>query len=139
MLTRLYFTYTGIRVRNLRRSLRFYTKVMGMKEILRGTMKHGGVFVHVKSPRSSQRLELNFYPAKTKFHETFRPGSELDHLAFWMKDVKRSYSELVAKGAGEAVEPFKEGRYELAFIKDPDGIWIELIGLSKNSNTEKWR
>ena len=128
----MHFTYTGIRVRSLRRSLRFYTKVMGMKEILRGRMKQGGIFVHLKSPRSSQRLELNYYPVKTKFHEKFRPGSELDHLAFWVKNVEKHYTELVARGAEEAVKPFGEGRYELAFIRDPDGIWIELIGLRKS-------
>ena len=135
----MYFTYTGIRVRNLRRSLRFYTKVMGMKEILRGRMKQGGVFVHLKSPRSSQRLELNYYPVKTKFHEKFRPGSELDHLAFWVKNVEKHYTKLVARGVAEAVKPFREGRYELAFIKDPDGIWIELIGLSKDSGIGSMR
>jgi len=102
---------------------------MGMKEILRGRMGHGGLFVHLKSPRSPQRLELNYYPAGTKFHEKFRTGSELDHLAFWVKDVKRKYSRLVAKGATRAARPFTEGKYELAFVKDPDGLWIELIGL----------
>ena len=105
---------------------------MGMKEILRGRMKHGGIFVHLKSPRSSQQLELNYYPVKTKFHEKFRPGSELDHLAFWVKNVEKHYTELVARGAEEAVKPFEEGRNELAFIRDPDGIWIELIGLRKS-------
>ena len=106
---------------------------MGMNEILRGRMKQGGVFVHLKSPRSSQRLELNYYPVKTKFHEEFRQGSELDHLVFWVKNVEKHYAKLVARGVAEAVKPFREGRYELAFIKDPDGIWIELIGLRKDS------
>lgn len=101
-------------------------------------MKHGGIFVHLKSPHSSQRLELNYYPSKTRFHEKFRTGSELDHLAFWVKDVGKQYSALVTKRAGEAVKPFREGRYELAFIKDPDGVWIELIGLSRHSSKEKW-
>jgi lactoylglutathione lyase len=132
----MYFTYTGIRVRNLQRSLRFYTKVMGMREILRGRMKHGGIFVHLKSPRSAQRLELNYYPSRTKFYEPYRFGSELDHLAFWVKDVGKEYARLVAKGARGTIQPFREGRYELAFIKDPDQAWIELIGLAKHSNSQ---
>src|SRR3989304_7348264 len=116
------FRYTGIRVRNLRRSLRFYEKVMGMKQSQRGRMDHGGTWVELKSPRSAQRLELNYYPRNTRFYEKFRGGSELDHLAFWTRDVDGEYDELLAKGAQKAVEPFSQGKYRFAFVKDPDGI-----------------
>jgi len=122
------FTYTGIRVRNLERSIEFYTKVMGMKVILRGKMEHGGVYVHLKSPRSSQRLELNWYPRNNKFYRQYQKGEELDHLAFWVDNVKKNFQYLIKKGAKMAVKPFREGRYDLAFVKDPDGIWIELLG-----------
>jgi len=125
------FTYTGIRVRDLKRSLTFYTKVMGLKKVLRGTMKAGGVFVQLKHPRSAQMLELNYYPRGTKYYEPYKNGSELDHLAFWERDVDRKYQELLTKGATKAVEPFPEGGYRLAFVKDPDGIWLELIGKDK--------
>lgn len=125
------FTYTGIRVRNLQRSLRFYTRVMGMKQLVRGTMEHGGIYVHLKSPHSTQRLELNYYPRGNKFFERYHEGSELDHIAFWTNDVDRNYHRLLAKGAKRAARPFSEGRYRLAFVKDPDGTWIELIGKAK--------
>ena len=122
------FTYTGIRVRDLRRSLIFYTKVMGFKKVHRGRMRAGGIFVQLRDPRSRQVLELNYYPQRTKYYEKFKNGSELDHLAFWERDVDRRYDELLASGATRAVEPFSEGGYRLAFVKDPDGIWIELLG-----------
>jgi len=131
------FTYTGIRVRNLQRSLRFYTQVMGMKQILKGRMAAGGIYVQLKSPRSAQRLELNYYPPGTKFYEKYRSGSELDHIAFWERDVDRRYEELLAKGAEKAVEPFSEDKYRLAFVKDPDGIWIELIGIDRRARIIK--
>ena len=99
-----------------------------MKEILRGKMDHGGIYVHLKSPKSSQRLELNYYPRGTKFHHLFQSGSELDHLAFWVHDVEKTYRTVLAKGGRKAVPPFHEGAYTLAFVKDPDGCWIELIG-----------
>jgi len=127
----MYFRYTGIRVRNLQRSMRFYTRVMGMKLNLKGKMDHGGVWVELKSPSSAQRLELNYYPPSSKFYEKFRTGSELDHLAFWVKDVDRKFERLLEKGAKKAVEPFSQGKYRFAFVKDPDGIWIELIGRAK--------
>jgi catechol 2,3-dioxygenase-like lactoylglutathione lyase family enzyme len=103
---------------------------MGMKQIGKGKMEHGGVYVSLKGPRSTQTLELNYYPHGTKFHERYKSGSELDHLAFRVKDVNKTYKKLLAKGAKKAVEPFSEGKYRLAFVKDPDGIWIELIGIS---------
>jgi catechol 2,3-dioxygenase-like lactoylglutathione lyase family enzyme len=122
------FIYTGIRVRNLRRSLQFYRRVMGMKQNLKGRMMAGGIYVQLKNPQSGQRLELNYYPRGTKFHEKYRSGCELDHLAFWEKDVDRKYRDLIRRGAKKAVEPFSEDGYKLAFVKDPDGIWIELLG-----------
>jgi lactoylglutathione lyase len=130
------FIYTGIRVRNLERSLRFYKRVMGMKQILKGAMEHGGVFVHLKNPHSSQRLELNFYPPGNKFLEKYRTGSELDHLAFWTKNVDLHYRKLIAGGAKSAVKPFSEGKYRLAFVKDPDGIWIELMGIGTGKRSK---
>lgn len=129
------FAYTGIRVRNLRRSISFYTKVMGMKVACKGKMDHGGSFVQLLNPRSQQRLELNYYPPGTKYYEKYKPGSELDHIAFWETDVDRRYRELISRGARKAVEPFSgppDGTYRLAFVKDPDGIWIELIGMKNH-------
>jgi lactoylglutathione lyase len=124
----MYFRYTGVRVRNLQRALRFYTRVMGMKVHLKGKMTHGGIWVELKSPGSTQRLELNYYPPGTRYHETFRIGSELDHLAFWVKDIDATYKTLLRKGAKKGIPPFPQGNYRFAFVKDPEGIWIELIG-----------
>src|SRR2546428_3088492 len=56
------FYYTGIRVRNLTRSLAFYTKAFGMRVVNRGTMPHGGKYVQLEGAGSRQRLELNWYP-----------------------------------------------------------------------------
>ncbi|HLE46185.1 MAG TPA: VOC family protein [Thermoplasmata archaeon] len=122
------FTYTGIRVRDLDRSLRFYTRVMGMHEFLRGTMEHGGVYVHLKAPGSTQRLELNWYPRSSPHYRPYRSGEELDHLAWWVRDVPAVFRRLVRRGAKPQIPPWREGRWELAFVSDPDGIWIELIG-----------
>lgn len=56
------FTYTGIRVKNLERSIEFYTKTMQMEKVQRGKMQAGGIYVQLKSERSLQILELNYYP-----------------------------------------------------------------------------
>jgi len=120
------FRYTGIRVRDLDRSLSFYTKLFGMRIIGQGSMPHGGRYVHLRTPGSQQRLELNWYPAGSRFFTKYRPGEEMDHLAFVVDDVRKAYRELVRKGAGVAVSPADSEGTEV-YVKDPDGIWIELL------------
>jgi len=122
------FEYTGIRVRDLKRSIEFYKKTMGMKMVRRGKMRAGGIYVQLKSKESEQLLELNYYPPEAKYYEEYAEGSELDHLAFWCVDVRKSYEKVLAGGATSAIEPWDEGGYTLAFVRDPDGVWIELIG-----------
>ncbi len=122
------FKYTGIRVKDLKRSIEFYTQTMGMKVVERGTMKAGGTYVSLKSKESPQLLELNYYPPETKHYEEYSEGSELDHLAFSCGDVRRSYRKALSGGATSAIEPWDEGDSTLAFVRDPDGVWIELMG-----------
>jgi len=122
------FYYTGIRVRNLRRSLDFYRKAFGMKVVNEGTMGHGGKYVQLRAPGSSHRFELNWYPLGSRFASPYARGEELDHLAFVVDDVEQAYRELVRKGAKPVVSPAKAraGAIEV-YVKDPDGIWIELL------------
>lgn len=121
------YHYTGIRVRDLERSLAFYRDVLGLKEVGRGRMRHGGQYVQVRDSASGQRLELNWYPRGSRFYTPFRRGEELDHLAFRVADVRAAYKELLAKGATVAVSPAQAKGTEV-YVKDPDGIWIELLG-----------
>jgi len=128
------FTYTGVRVRDLGRSIKFYTSMMGLEEVERGRMRAGGTFVQLRSKGSKQTLELNYYPPGKKFYEEYAEGSELDHLAFWCNDVRKNCERVLAGGATPAIEPWDEGGYTLAFVRDPDGIWIELIGKAKKAS-----
>jgi len=122
------FYYTGIRVRNLNRSLRFYTRALGMKVSARGTMGHGGKWVHLVGPGSRMKLELNWYPPGSRFATRYTKGEELDHLAFVVDDVTRAYGNLLGKGAKPVVAPAKAERDRVeVYVKDPDGIWIELL------------
>ncbi|MBX5328354.1 MAG: hypothetical protein QHH18_03915 [Candidatus Bathyarchaeota archaeon] len=58
-------------------------------------------------------------------------------MAFWCKDVRRSYEEVLAGGATLAIEPWDEDGYTLAFVRDPNGIWIELIGKTVKLTSSK--
>jgi lactoylglutathione lyase len=120
------FYYSGIRVRDLKKSLDFYTKALGMKVVSKGTMPHGGKWVHLRGKGSEQTLELNWYPEGSRFYTGYTTGEELDHLAFKVKDAKKAYQQLLSKGAMPAVTP-KQSKGTEVYVKDPDGIWIELL------------
>jgi len=119
----------------LERSIKFYTETMEMEEMSRGSMRDGGIYVQLKSKDSEQKLELNYYPPGKKYWEEYVEGSELDHLAFWCNDVRASYRKLLANGGTSAIEPWDEGNSTLAFVRDPDGVWIELEGKRVKSQT----
>lgn len=120
------FYYTGIRVRNLKRSLNFYHKAFGMKVVNEGTMGHGGKYVQLVGDGSRQKLELNWYPPGSRFYTPYRKGEEMDHFAFVVDDVRKAYLELLRNGAKPAVPPEKSEGTEV-YVQDPDGIWIELL------------
>jgi len=120
------FRYTGIRVRDMDRSIDFYTRLLGMRVTFRFKIKEtGGRIAVLKSPRGSQRLELNWYPP-VGLHRRFRHGDELDHLAFSVRDVDVFLKEH-RREVKVVLKPFDEGRDRLAYITGPDGEWIELM------------
>jgi catechol 2,3-dioxygenase-like lactoylglutathione lyase family enzyme len=116
------FIYTGIHVTNLERSISFYRKSLGMKLLFKTSIKEtGGRVAWLTTRGSKQILELNWYP------KGYRHGgrSGLDHLAFEVKDASIAYRRLTARRKG-AIAPFREGKWILAYVKDPDGNWIEV-------------
>ncbi len=119
------FWYTGIRVRDLERSSRFYAEVLAMKEVRRGKMPHGGTYVGLRFPGGENELELNYYPKGTRSATRYAKREELDHLGFVVKDAKKAFEELVAKGATPVIGPGETKDMEL-HVADPDAIWIVL-------------
>lgn len=122
------FAYVGVQVRDLDRSVDFYCSLLGMRLRQREKVPEtGGEWAELVSLGSPQVLELNWYPeASEHFPDRYRLGNELDHLAFDCDDADAAYRELLAQGVTPALPPFTEGDYRLAFVQDPDGIWIEL-------------
>lgn len=117
------FVYTAVRVRDMNRSIKFYTEALGMKLQFKFKIKEtGGTVVYLVSPGGKQRLELNWYPGNKKY----RKGDELDHLAFKVPDLKEVHEKLIKVGAKITIPTFKEGNVLLTFYEDPDGIPIEI-------------
>jgi len=132
-----YLSYCGIRVTNLDRSLRFYSRSLGLKEVARGdnTKIGGGIYVLLRDPKSWQKLELNWYPPGSPYGRTYVPGEGLDHIAFRVNSVAESVKRLESEGAGhvdlvgslqQVMSPAYGGSFHVGYVTDPDGNWIEL-------------
>jgi lactoylglutathione lyase len=125
----MHLEYCGIRVTNLERSVKFYTEVLGLKEIFRGDFREygAGIFVKLRDEKSGQHLELNWYPEGSKFNVPYNVGESLDHIGFVVDDVEETYYELLKKGAKPTlITPSMTGGW-VAHVEDPDGIWIEIF------------
>jgi catechol 2,3-dioxygenase-like lactoylglutathione lyase family enzyme len=122
------FIYTGIRVKDLEKSIEFYTKVLGMKVTVRAKIDAAkGEVVNLESEAGGHPLELNFYDKKSRFATRFVAGEGLDHLAFQVDDLDAALAE--ARGLGyPAVLEMKTAKARWAYIVDPNGIYIELVG-----------
>jgi lactoylglutathione lyase len=126
-----YLAYTGLRVTNLERSLRFYTGIFGLREVARGdnSAGGGGVSVLLRDAFTGQRLELNYYPPGSKYCVPYVPGEGLDHVAFRVANLDAKLKQLAADGVRpvrkeDPVEPM--AGFRVAYVTDPDGNWVEL-------------
>jgi len=118
--------YTGIRVKDLEASVKFYTTLLGMKVRDRNTIAATkGTVVELVNEEGGYPIELNYYEKGSSFDTKYEVGEGLDHLAFAVKDLDAALAE--AETAGHPVVlKMKEPGSRYAYIQDPNGIWIEL-------------
>ncbi len=120
------FLHTSITVRQMDASLAFYTEVLGLEfERRRPIPENHAEIAFVRDPESGARLELTHWEGK----ETVEAGEQLDHLAFEVADLDAVLKEVRARGVRVAKEPFRlaGGSGRIAFVLDPNDVWIELI------------
>jgi catechol 2,3-dioxygenase-like lactoylglutathione lyase family enzyme len=125
------FDYAGIRVRNLHRSIRFYTSALGLKVVRRGDTRvwGGGLWVLLQDPRSRRLIELNWYPKGSIFFGPYSTGDSLDHLDFTIGVADRAALERVHRGLirhGARATRWTPARTDgwSTHVLDPDGVWI---------------
>ena len=120
------FYYVGIRVKDLEKSVDFYTKLLGMKVKGRTKIEQTkGETVGLETEEGGFLLELNYYPTDSPYYAEYVVGEGLGHLAFNVDDLSKGLAE--ARSAGyRVISEMKSDGGQWAYIEDPNGIWIEV-------------
>jgi lactoylglutathione lyase len=129
--TRFRMMHTMIRVFDLEKSIKFYTELLGMKLLRRDEYPDGKftlAFVGYGPEENNTVVELTHNWDQAAPYEI---GSGFGHLALGVNDIYAVCSELERNGASipRKPGPMKHGTTHIAFIEDPDGYKIELVGL----------
>ena len=121
------FIYTGIRVRDLERSIAFYTKILKMQVTGRQKIKEvDGEVVSLRSKKGGPELELNFYEKGSTHDAPYTVGEGLDHLAFRVGNMDEAIREAEAAGHPVMLD-VRTATSRWVYIQDPDDIYIELL------------
>ena len=121
--------HTMLRVGDLDRSIRFYTEVLGMKLLRRKDYPAGKftlAFVGYGDESEHAVIELT-YNWDTDRYDL---GSGFGHIALEVDDVYQAADAIKQRGGKILREagPMNAGTTIIAFVADPDGYPIELIG-----------
>ena len=126
------FLHTMLRVGNLDASIKFYTEIFGMTLLRKKDYPEGKftlAFVGYGDESENTAIEL------THNWETdqYDIGNGFGHLAIEVDDVYLA-TENIRQQGGKIIReagPMNSGNTIIAFVEDPDGYQIELLGPKK--------
>jgi lactoylglutathione lyase len=121
--------HTMIRTGDLDRSIDFYTKVLGMRLLRQHDYPEGKftlAFLGYGDESDQAVIELTYNWGVDRYDL----GTGYGHIAIEVDDVYAACAAAKAKGARIVRDagPMNAGKTIIAFIADPDGYFIELIG-----------
>ncbi len=121
--------HTMLRVGDLDKSIAFYSDVLGMTELRRNDYPDGEftlAFMGYGDEKENTVLELTHNWGV----ESYDLGSAYGHIAVEVDDVYEACEKMKQTG-GKVIRdagPMNAGTTIIAFLEDPDGYQIELIG-----------
>ena len=121
--------HTMIRVGNLERSIQFYTDILGMTLLRQKEYPEGEftlAFLGYGEESENTVIELTYNWGTEKYDL----GNAFGHLAIEVDDVYKATDDIRQRG-GKILRdagPMNAGTTIIAFVEDPDGYQIELIG-----------
>ncbi|MCK5696813.1 MAG: lactoylglutathione lyase [Gammaproteobacteria bacterium] len=124
--------HTMIRVGDLQRSIDFYTQVLGMTLLRQKDYPEGCftlAFIGYGNEQDNSVIELTH----NWDTQSYQQGNAFGHFAIEVDDVYQA-TEHIRNQGGEIMReagPMNAGNTIIAFVKDPDGYEIELIGTRK--------
>ena len=128
------YLHTMVRVQDVEKSLEFYQKGLGMKEIRRHESEKGRfTLIFLAAPGDEDvPIELTYNWDTEEYDE----GRNFGHLAFEVDDIYALCQHLMDMGV-TINRPPRDGH--MAFVRSPDNISFELLqkGESKPSQ-EPW-
>ena len=124
--------HTMIRIGDLEKSKQFYSDILGMQLLREKEYPDGKftlAFMGYGGENENTVLELTYNWGT----ETYDHGNAFGHVAIEVNDVYQAVEQIRQQGGKVVREagPMKHGNTVIAFVEDPDGYKIELIG-SKN-------
>ena len=121
--------HTMLRVGDLERSIAFYSNVLGMQLLRRKDYPAGEftlAFIGYGDETDQTVLELTYNWGV----DQYELGTAFGHIALEVPDVYAACDKMRAAGGKIIREagPMNAGTTIIAFLEDPDGYQIELIG-----------
>lgn len=121
--------HTMLRVGDQERSIKFYTEVLGMKVLRQQDYPDGkftNTFIGYGDESDQAAIELTYNWGTDQYDL----GNGYGHIAVEVDDVYAATEEIRQRG-GKIIRdagPMNAGTTIIAFVADPDGYEIELIG-----------
>ena len=120
------FDHYNFNVVDLERSLEFYEKALGLREVKRKTSSDGSfILVYLGDGTTDFTLELTWLKDRK---EPYDLGEGEYHLCL---RVEGNYEEIHNYHKENGWVCYENTRMGLYFINDPDGYWIEILPLKK--------
>lgn len=121
------FLHTCYRIGEIDRSVAFYEKI-GFEETGRMPIGDEAINVFMNIPGADPVLELTYNHGVTAYEH----GTGYNHIALAVDDIDATLESLAADGIEPEKPPYRPGGrtegHRIAFLRDPDGYRIELIG-----------